>query len=72
MISRRWASVGHRRARPSYIVCPTSSSTATAIVASQAIWRTTSMLMNPSRSSSPASVDASSVSASNGTWATTK
>ena len=28
MTSRRWALVGKRRARPSYMVCPTSSSTA--------------------------------------------
>ncbi len=52
--SRRWASVGSRRARPSYMVCPTSSSTPMAMVASQAIRRTTSVLIRPSRSRSPA------------------
>ena len=47
MTSRRWASVGKRRARPSYMVCPTSSSTATAMVASQAIRCTVSTSIRP-------------------------
>ena len=58
--SRRWASEGSRLARPSYMVCPTSSSTAMAMVASQAIRRTTSVLIRrhargprPGRSSRP-------------------
>ena len=46
---------GVRRARPSYMVCPTSSSTPMAMVASQAIRRTVSALIRPSRSRSPAS-----------------
>ena len=54
-ISRRWALVGKRRARPSYMVCPTSSSTAMAIVASQATRCTVSESIRPTWSSSPAS-----------------
>ena len=46
MISRRCVAVGKRRARPSYIVCPTSSSRATTMVASQAMRRTVSPLIN--------------------------
>ena len=55
MTSRRWASEGVRRARPSYMVCPTSSSTPMAMVASQAICWTAPVLIRPSRSRSPAS-----------------
>ena len=42
-------------ALPSYMVCPTSSSTATAMVASQAMRCTVSQSIRPSRSRSPAS-----------------
>ena len=45
--SRRWALVAKRRALPSYMVCPTSSSTAMAMVASQAIRCTVSKSISP-------------------------
>ena len=73
--SRRWAPVGKRLARPSYMVWPNSSSIATTTVASQARRRTVSRSMRPpcsrSAASSPGSPDPSTRSP-RGTWATTK
>ena len=73
--SRRCAWVGKRWARPSYMVCPTSSSTAMAMVASQAIRCTVSLSIRPPRSSSPARSVVSlefSTKAAIGTCTTTK
>ena len=53
--SRLWAPVGKRLARPSYMVWPNVSSTATTTVASQAMRCTVSTSIRPWCSSSPAS-----------------
>ncbi len=75
MTSRRCTAVAHRRARPSNIVRPTSSSIATANLESHASRRTTSRCRYPPASSSPARSETSpfsEMSVDNGTWATTK